>query len=177
VPPEQRNIEISTNQLIAEWRKLIGPIPGAESITFRANFFRVGDPIDIQLSANSFETLEQASNEVRAHLQSYPTVYEIADSLSDGKEELRIDVKPQGHVLGLTRNEILGQVSQAFQGFQAQRIQRGRDDIRVLVRLPVDERSDFSTLGEMLVRTPTGREVPLAHVATFSPGERAPANH
>ncbi|MFT6435979.1 MAG: multidrug efflux pump subunit AcrB [Candidatus Azotimanducaceae bacterium] len=171
VPPEQRNIEISTNQLIAEWRKLIGPIPGAESITFRANFFRVGDPIDIQLSANSFETLEQASNEVRAHLQSYPTVYEIADSLSDGKEELRIDVKPQGHVLGLTRNEILGQVSQAFQGFQAQRIQRGRDDIRVLVRLPVDERSDFSTLGEMLVRTPTGREVPLAHVATLSPGK------
>lgn len=171
VPPEQRAIEITTNQLISEWRKLIGPIPGAESITFRANFFRVGDPVDIQLSADSLETLEQASNEVRAHLQSYPTVYEIADSLSDGKEELRIDVKPQGHVLGLTRNEILGQVSQAFQGFQAQRIQRGRDDIRVLVRLPVAERSNFSTLGEMLVRTPTGREVPLAHVATLSPGK------
>ena len=171
VPPEQRNIEISTNELISEWRKLIGPIPGAESLTFRANFFRVGDPIDIQLSANSLETLERASNEVREHLRSYPTVYEIADSLSDGKEELRIDVKPQGHVLGLTRNEILSQVSQAFQGFQAQRIQRGRDDIRVLVRLPVGERSDFSTLGQMLVRTPAGREVPLEHVASLSPGK------
>ena len=171
VPPEERNIEISTNELISEWRKLIGPIPGAESITFRASFFRVGDPINVQLSANSLETLEQASNDVKEHLQNYPTVYEIADSLSNGKEELRIDVKPQGHVLGLTRNDILGQVSQAFQGFQAQRIQRGRDDIRVLVRLPAGERSNFSTLGEMLVRTPAGREVPLEHVATLSPGK------
>ena len=171
VAPEERNIDITTNQLISEWRKNIGPIPGAESLTFRANFFRVGDPINVQLSANSLETLELASNEVKKHLQTYPTVYEIADTLSDGKEELHIDVKPQGHVLGLNRNEILGQVSQAFKGFQAQRIQRGRDDIRVLVRLPAGERSDFSTLNEMLIRTPAGREVPLAHVATLSPGK------
>ena len=171
IPPEKRTISVTTNELIAQWRKLIGPVPGAESLTFRANYFRVGDPIDIQLSGNDLETLADAADQIKTHLDTYPTVYEIADTLSDGKEELRIEVKPQGFVLGLTRNEIVGQVSQAFRGFEAQRIQRGRDDIRVLVRLPAEERADFATLDEMLIRAPTGQEVPLSHVATLEPGK------
>ncbi|MFT7652137.1 MAG: multidrug efflux pump subunit AcrB, partial [Candidatus Azotimanducaceae bacterium] len=171
VPPEKRTIEISTSVLIAEWRRQIGAIPGAESITFRANFFRVGDPVDVQLSGNSLAVLSELADKVKARLQTYPTVYEIADTLSDGKEELRIELTPQGHVLGLTRNSIVGQVSEAFRGFQAQRIQRGRDDIRVLVRLPATERADISTLSEMLIRAPNGRQVPLSHVASLTPGK------
>ncbi len=171
VPPEQRSISITTNELINEWRQLIGAIPGAESLTFRANFFRVGDPINIQLSGNSLASLSAAAEQIKVMLAGYPTVYEIADSLSDGKEELRIEVKPQGHVLGLTRSDIVGQVSQAFRGFEAQRIQRGREDIRVLVRLPARERADFATLDEMLITTPAGREVPLSHVASLQPGK------
>ncbi len=171
VPPERRTLDVTTGQLIGEWRRLIGPVPGAESLTFRANFFRVGDPVDIQLSSNSLDTLSTVADKIKAHLATYPTVFEIADTLSDGKEELRIELKPQGHVLGLTRNEIVSQVSQAFKGFQAQRIQRGRDDIRVLVRLPAEERADFATLDEMLIQTPAGRQVPLSHVATLTPGK------
>jgi len=171
VPPEKRTIQITTNEIIAQFRQLIGPVPGAESMNFRAHFFRVGDPVDIQLSGNSLETLAEVADKIKVHLQSYPTVYEIADTLSDGKEELRIELTQQGHVLGLNRNNIVSQVSQAFKGFEAQRIQRGRDDIRVLVRLPASERADFSTLDEMLIRTPTGREVPLSHVATLEPGK------
>ena len=171
VPPEKRKIQITTSQLIGEWRRLIGPIPGAESLTFRANFFRVGDPIDVQLHGNSLETLAQMADRVKERLQTYPGVYEIADTLSNGKEELRIELTPQGHVLGLTRDDLVGQVSSAFRGFQAQRIQRGRDDIRVLVRLPAAERADFTTLQEMLIRTPAGRHVPLSHVAELTPGK------
>ncbi len=173
VPPELRTITVTTAGMIAEWRRLIGPIPGAESLTFRADFFRAGDPINIQLSGNSLATLETLTQHIRDHLQTYTTVYEIADTLSNGKAELRIELKPQGHVLGLTRNDIVGQVSQAFRGFEAQRIQRGRDDIRVLVRLPAAERSNVGTLDEMLIRTPAGREIPLAHVATLTP-DRGP---
>ena len=169
VPPDKRSIDITTSELIAEWRRLIGQIPGAESLTFRASFMRFGDPIDVQLAGNSLETLAAASDQIKTHLQTYPTVYEIADTLSDGKQELRIELTPQGHVLGLTRNDIVGQVSQAFKGFQAQRIQRGRDDIRVLVRFPAHERADFATLQEMLIRTPNGQQVPLSHVASLSP--------
>jgi multidrug efflux pump subunit AcrB len=171
VPPEKRTIEVSTRQIIAEWRRMIGIVPGAESLNFRADFFRAGDPIDVQLSGASFEEMSEVAEQIKDHLATYPTVYEIADTLSDGKEELRIELTQQGHVMGLTRNEIVSQVGQAFKGFEAQRIQRGRDDIRVLVRLPANERSDYSTLDQMLIRTPTGREVPLGHVATLTPGK------
>ena len=170
IAPEERTIDVDVNELINEWRREIGEVTGAESITFRSGFFRFGDPVDVQLSGNSLETLSVVANKIKTHLAEYPTVYEIADSLSDGKEELRIDVKPQGHVLGLTRSDIIGQVSEAYLGFQAQRIQRGRDDIRVLIRFPRSERVGFDSLQEMLIRSPNGAQVPLAQVASFTPG-------
>ena len=147
----ERIVNVSSTQIMNDWRKEVGEIPGAESLTFRAEFFRVGDPIDIELRGQSLEELEQAATNIKEHLATYDGVFEIADSLADGKEELRIDLTPQGHLMGLTRSDIVGQVSQAFQGFQAQRIQRGRDDIRVLVRFPLSERSTTDTLQEMLM--------------------------
>ncbi len=170
VPPEQRSINIRTGAIADEWRRLIGAVPGAESLSFRTDLFRAGDPIDVQLSGRSLETLGAVADDVKAHLATYPTVYEIADTLSDGKQELRIELKPQGHVLGLTRNDVAGQVSQAFKGFLVQRVQRGRDEIDVLVRLPPAERADVATLDELLITTPAGRQIPLAHVASLTPG-------
>ena len=170
IAPEERTIDVDVNELINEWRREIGEVPGAESITFRSGFFRFGDPVDVQLSGNSLETLSLVANKIKTHLAEYPTVYEIADSLSDGKEELRVDVKPQGYVLGLTRSDIIGQISQAYLGFQAQRIQRGRDDIRVLIRFPRSERAGFDSLQEMLIRAPNGAQVPLTQVASFTSG-------
>jgi len=170
MPREDRTIEFSVERMNNEWRQMTGPVPGAESVNFRASFFRAGDPIDIQFSGNSLETLNAVAEEVKAQLATYPGVFEIADSLSDGKEELQIELSPQGHLLGLTRNDIVGQVGQAYRGLQAQRIQRGRDDIRVLVRYPIDERRTLAALGEMLITTPDGRQVPLANVADIRPG-------
>jgi multidrug efflux pump subunit AcrB len=108
--------------------------------------------------------------EVKKRLATYPGVFEIADSLSDGKEELQIELSPQGYLVGLTRNEIVNQVGQAFKGLQAQRIQRGRDDIRVLVRFPISERRTIASLNEMLITAPNGRQIPLANVADIKPG-------
>lgn len=149
---------------------LTGRLPGAESINFRASFFRAGDPIDLQFSGNSLETLSRVGDEVKLQLATYPGVFEIADSLSDGKEELQIELSPQGHLIGLTRSDIVDQVGQAFKGLQAQRIQRGRDDIRVLVRFPINERSTIASLNEMLITAPNGRSIPLANVAIIEPG-------
>ena len=168
--PTNYLIDFSVAEMNNEWRDLTGPIPGAESLVFRASFFRAGDPIDIQFSGNSLETLNAVGEEVKKHLATYPGVFEIADSLSDGKEELQIELSPQGHLLGLTRNDIVNQVGQAFKGLQAQRIQRGRDDIRVLVRYPIDERRTIASLNEVLITAPNGRLVPLANVATIKPG-------
>ena len=170
VPSDERVTDIRTLELVDEWRKAIGTIPGAESLTYRAELIHGGDPVNIQLNAQSLETLAQVGEQIKQRLATYPTVFDIEDTLSDGKEELRIELTRQGHVLGLTRAAIANQVSQAFRGFEAQRIQRGRDDIRVIVRLPREERSTTATLDEYLVAAPDGRRVPLSHVATLTPG-------
>jgi multidrug efflux pump subunit AcrB len=170
VPRQDRTIEFSTNALGGEWRSLIGSVPGAESLNFRSSFFRAGDPIDVQFSGNSLQTLTAVGDQLKKHLTTYPGVFEIADSLSNGKEELQIELSPQGHLLGLTRSDIVNQVGQAFKGLQAQRIQRGRDDVRVIVRFPLGERSAIASLNEMLISTPAGYSIPLANVAEISPG-------
>ena len=170
VPTQDRNIDITTSELNNEWRRLVGSVPGAESINYRASYFRPGEPIDVQFSGNSLDSLSRIGEEVKEHLATYPGVFEIADSLSDGKEELRIELSPQGHLVGLTRSDIVRQVGQAFKGLEAQRIQRGRDDIRVLVRYPIDERDTLSSLNEMLITAPNGRLIPLSNVATLTPG-------
>ena len=170
VPQEDRTIEMSVADMNNEWRRLTGQLPGAESVNFRASFFRAGDPIDFQFSGNSLETLNSVGDEFKEYLATYPGVFEIADSLSDGKEELQIELSPQGHLFGLTRSDIVNQVGQAFKGLQAQRIQRGRDDIRVLVRFPIDERNTIASLNEMLITAPNGRLVPLSNVADITPG-------
>lgn len=171
IPPEQRESSITSADLVSEWRKLIGPIPGAESITYRAEIGRSSDPIDVQLSGNSQATLQEIADQIKTRLATYPTVFEIADSLSDGKEELQIELTQQGKALGLTRVNVSNQVRNAFFGSQVQRIQRGRDDVRVMVRLPISERRSLSDLQNILVQTPSGGSVPLSHVANLIPGK------
>ncbi len=169
-PRETRTSDLTVTQLINEWRDMVGTIPGAENVTYRATWFRPGEPIDIQLSGNSLDALGAAADSIKTHLATYPGVFDITDSLSDGKEELQIELLPQGHFLGLTRTAIAQQVGQAFKGLEVQRIQRGRDDIRVLVRFPLDERGTLASLNEMLITTPNGNRIPLANIARLIPG-------
>lgn len=175
IPRKERQAEISMAQLVGEWREIIGPVPGAESLTFRASMMRAGSPIDIQLLGNSLESLQEVGEQIKAKLETYDGVFEIEDSFSDGKQELEVELTPQGHLLGLTRSQIVNQVGDAFKGLQAQRIQRGRDDIRVLVRFSSGERETLDTLGKMLITAPDGRQVPLANVATLAPS-RGPSS-
>ena len=170
-PPESRELAITSSELVKEWRNLIGPIPGAESITFRAEIGRSSDPIHVQFKANSLETLKEVTDKVKVKLATYPTVFDITDSLSNGKEELQIELTEQGKALGITRVSISRQVKNAFFGSQVQRIQRGRDDVRVMVRLPLDERRTTADLENILIVTPSGGSVPLSHVAKLIPGK------
>ena len=171
VPPEERESTVTSRELLGEWRRAIGVIPGAESLTFRAEIGRSSDPIDVQLSATSMQTLQEVAEKVKTRLATYPTVFDIADSMSNGKEELQIELTDQGKALGLTRNEISRQVRSAYFGAQVQRIQRGRDDVRVMVRLPLEERRALSDLEQMLIQIPGAGAVPLSHVAELIPGQ------
>mgnify|MGYP000017614046 CR=1 FL=1 len=169
-PPESRELAITSGELLREWRNLIGTIPGAETISFRAEIGRSSDPIDVQLAGSSLNTLQVVAEKVKERLATYPTVFDIADSLSNGKQELQIELTEQGKALGLTRTSVSNQVRQAFFGAQVQRIQRGRDDVRVMVRLPLEERRTTADLEDILINTPSGGLVPLSHVATLIPG-------
>ena len=170
-PAEQRESDIGSRELASEWRDLIGVIPGAESLTFRAEIGRSSDPIDVQLSGTSLTILQDVADNIKNRLATYPTVFDIADSMSDGKEELRIELTQQGLALGLNRVNVAGQVRNSFFGSQVQRIQRGRDDVRVMVRLPIDERRSIADLQNILINTPDGGSVPLSHVATLTAGQ------
>lgn len=170
-PAEQRESDIGSRELASEWRDLIGVIPGAESLTFRAEIGRSSDPIDVQLSGTSLTILQDVADNIKNRLTTYPTVFDIADSMSDGKEELRIELTQQGLALGLNRVNVAGQVRNSFFGSQVQRIQRGRDDVRVMVRLPIDERRSVADLQNILISTPDGGSVPLSHVATLTAGQ------
>jgi len=92
IAAEQRSSSLTTGELVREWRELIGPVPGAESLLFRAEFGRPHDPIDIQFSGTSLAILGEIAEKVKLRLATYPSVFDITDSLSDGKEELQIEL-------------------------------------------------------------------------------------
>ena len=163
-PSEKRGGLVSTSKLVNEWREMVGAVPGAETLTYRAEIGRSSDPIDIQLNSDNINDLERMADAVRTRLKSYPTIFDIADNLSDGKQELRLELNEQGVALGLTRSDLIRQVRQHIYGIEVQRIQRGRDDIRVMVRLPRTERSSVDDLRNITINTSQG-PVQLADVA------------
>ena len=170
VSPERRTIEITSSELVREWRRAIGRIPGAESLFFRAEIGRGGSPIDVQLSGNDFESLSVMADNIKERLRTYPGVYDVGDSLEEGKQEIRLAIKPQAELLGLDAEALARQVRQAFFGEEAQRIQRGREDVRVMVRYPQADRRSVQDLESMQIRTAQGQEVPFSEVASVELG-------
>ena len=169
VSPENRHIDKSVSELVKELRQMVGPIPGAELLSYRAEIGRAGNPIDVQLTGGSLDVLEQLAEQIKIHLQGYPDVFEITDSLSGGKQELKLTLKPSAEPLGITLNELARQVRQAFYGYEVQRIQRGRDEIKVMIRFPDENRRSINDLYNMVLTTPTGKQLPFSEVAEVVP--------
>ncbi len=174
VAPEHRTLNITSSELVREWRNKIGTIAGSETLTLRAEIGRSGDPVDIRLNGQDLDQLGALAALVRQRMSSYPYLFDIADSLSDGKQELQLALKPAAQMLGLDLTDLARQVRQAFFGFEVQRLLRGRDEVKVLVRYPALERQSLDTLDRMMIRTAQGVEVPFAEVAELKPG-RSPA--
>jgi multidrug efflux pump subunit AcrB len=168
---ERGGEEVDTRALVNEWRDMIGPIPGAKELSFRAEIGRSSDPINVQLAGQDFDKLSAASQRIQEQLQTYSGVFDITDTFQDGKPEIKLSIKPEAELLGLTQTALARQVREAFFGAQAQRIQRGRDDIRVMVRYPRKERETLASLEQMRIRTPEGIEVPFSTVAEAKMGQ------
>jgi multidrug efflux pump subunit AcrB len=129
-----------------------------------------GADIDVRLSSNDRESLRSAAADLKAHLAAYDGVTDIADSFRQGKQEIKLAIQPAAEPLGLSAQDLARQVRQAFHGEEAQRIQRSRDDVKVMVRYPESERRSLADLERMRIRTPAGDEVPFDQVAAAEHG-------
>ncbi len=167
-PAETRSY--TSEQLGLMWREATDPIPEAVEVNFDMSMMTPGDDVDVQLAGPDLDSLRAAAEEVKRRLAAYAGVYEISDSFRAGKVEMQLGIKPAAETLGLTLQDLGRQVRQAFYGEEAQRIQRGRDDIRVMVRYPRDDRRSLGDLENMRIRTPNGGEVPFSQVAQVEPG-------
>ena len=165
---EDRNIGSAT--LVSRWRELVGEVPGAVSLTFQSNLFSAGDAISVQLAHRDFNTLLAAVDRLKEIIATYPGTKDVADSFLPGKKELKLSLTAEGRAAGLTLADLARQVRAGFYGQEVQRIQRGRDDIRVMVRYPEEQRRSLGDIEAMRVRLPDGSEVPFPTVATVDEG-------
>ncbi|MGD9382647.1 MAG: efflux RND transporter permease subunit [Desulfobacterales bacterium] len=169
-PPDKR--PISTARLTEHWRERVGGISGLESILFESD---AGGPgrgaaITVELSHKTIDLLEKAASEVAEALRFYPNVTDINDGFAPGKQQVDFQIKPEARSLGLRSKEVARQIRHAYYGAEALRQQRGRNEIKVMVRFPRKERVSEYNLEEMILQTPTGSEIPLRYAVTINRG-------
>lgn len=164
-PPEVRPIH--TSMVTSRWRERVGGIPGLESLRFEAERGgpASGAAITIELNHRDVEVLDKASAALAEALDQFPNVKDIDDGFTPGKQQLDFRILPEGRSLGLTGREIARQVRNAFYGAEALRQQRGRNEIKIKVRLPESQRISEYDIEQLLIRTPTGGNIPLRQVA------------
>jgi multidrug efflux pump subunit AcrB len=168
-PGESRSI--STETVVKRWREMVSDIPGVKQLSFFSSLFSAGDPVNIQLSSKYMDDLFAARDELKEKLIEYPGVFNVQDDFNMGKEELIISLLPAAENYGVTMQMVAFQVRQAFYGLEAQSIQRGRDELKVMLRYPDEERSSISNLEDMMIRTPKGSTIPIRQIAQLDIGE------
>ena len=156
---EQRGI--SSADIASKWRESVGDVPGADSVTFVSTLVHFGAHIDVSLAHENYTSLAHAAARIKSALAEYPGVGDIADNYSKGKRELKLKLKPEARTLGITEEELGRQIRAAFYGVEALRLQRGRNEVKVMVRYPEDDRRSLGDLESMRIRTPEGGEVPF----------------
>ncbi|MFC1868437.1 efflux RND transporter permease subunit [Thermodesulfobacteriota bacterium] len=155
----------STIELANLWREKAGIIPDAESLSFSGIMFSPGNPIEVHLSLDDNDALVKAAEELKKELRGLPGVFDVADSFLPGKKEMQLKLKPEARSLGLTLNDLAMQVRHAFYGAEALRLQRGQDEVKVMVRYPESERKSLGHIEDMRIRTSDGSAVPFSQVA------------
>jgi multidrug efflux pump subunit AcrB len=169
-PPDVR--PISTAALTALWRARVGAMTGLESLKFESD---AGGPgrgaaISVELSHRDVDILARASGEVAEALGYFPNATDIDDGYSPGKRQIDFKIRPEARSLGLRSQDVARLVRHAYYGAEALRQQRGRNEVRVMVRLPKSERVSEQQLEDMVLWTPAGTEIPLMEAVSVQYG-------
>jgi multidrug efflux pump subunit AcrB len=163
--------DIGTAEMQRRWREAVPALPGVVELTFHNSMAQSGKPLEIELRGGDLAALSAAAADLKARLSAYPGVFDATDSFRSGKPELQFRLLPSAESLGLTLADVARQVRQAFHGEEAQRIPRGRDDVRVVVRYPSAQRRSLSDVERLRIRAADGTAVPFATVAEASLGQ------
>jgi len=168
VPAAER--EVSALQIEQAWREELGEVPEARSLSISSSLLQVGEPVNVQLNHPDDAVLDQASDRLMAELSRVAGVFDVESDQDAGQQEIELRLKPAARTLGVTLRDVANQVRAAFFGAEAVRVQRGREDVRVYIRLPEDERDSIADIEAYRVRVPGG-EVALSSIAEVSFGE------
>ena len=168
LPGEERPDEISSELVTNRLRELVGPVIGVESLIFGSGGNFGGSPVAVSLLGNNIEELKAAKKELKTILENNATLKDVADNDPAGIKEIKLELKENAYLLGLDLRTIMNQVRAGFFGTQAQRFQRGQDEIKVWVRYDRANRSSINDLDDMRITTPTGEKVPLKEIATYT---------
>ena len=161
---------ISTGEVVQAWREEVGVLPYVRGITFSGEIFTLGNPVEAILSHPDPERLARIADSVVHGLRTVEGVYDIRSDHAPGIPEVQLELRPEARTLGLTLQDLARQTKAAFFGAEAVRVQRGREEVRVYVRLPEDERNSITDIEGYLIRTPGGDEVPIISAASLGPG-------
>ena len=164
-PVNLEGINISGHEISNRVRNKIGKIPEARKFTV-AGRNRWGAPVSISLMSKNLQELDQAKEYLMSRLTELPQLKDINENVALGKQEVQLKLKPKAYFLGLDENTIAQQVRQGFYGGQAQRLQEGRDELRVWVRYPKSDRMTLGQMENMKIKTATG-EYPLTELAEY----------
>jgi len=166
---------VTSEEFIDLWREKMGDLPGLSQLSVTTETAGGGNAIDLTLNGQDLDRVRDATEWVKAALAEFEGVVEIADSDRTGKDELRLlRLTPAGRAAGLRLEDVAAQVRAAYYGDEAQRLQRGRDEVKVMVRFPRPDRRSVHSLEEMKIRTRNGDELPLRQVVEYDFG-RGPA--
>jgi len=166
VEASKRNF--SSHKLLGLWREAAGEFPGVERLTFRsASMGPGGMPIEFKLLADRqhFDQLEAAVEECKARLRQFPGVFDVTDDSRPGKWEFQIRIKEKAEAMGVQLADLADTVRAAYYGEEVMRLQRGRHEVKLMVRYPPDERNAFANFDKIYVRTGDGSERPLTELA------------
>ena len=161
---------VSATEIERLWRSEVGLLPNVRKQRYYSSEGPSGAAISLSLSGTNPDELTMASVELQQYLAQFNGVYDIYNSQGSGSKEVLINLKPFASQVGVRLSDVAGQVRQAFYGEEAQRIQRDSDTVKVMVRYPIEERRDISTLENMHIRTSSGEAISIGEVADITLG-------
>lgn len=168
LPGEERPNEITSSLVTNRIREAVGPVFGVESLVFGGGGNFGGSPVSVSLLGNNIDELKAVKRELKQNLENNILLKDVTDNDPAGIKEIRLQLKDNAYALGLDLRTVMGEVRSAFFGAQAQRFQRGQDEIRVWVRYNREDRSSINNLDNMRITAPNGQKIPLKEIASYS---------